>query len=474
MSTTAASAATVEVFYSYSHQDAALRDALEKHLAILKRQGVITEWHDRGIGAGHEWAGEIHAHLNAAQIILLLISADFLASDYCYDVELKRAMERHEAGEARVIPIILRPVDWRGAPFSKLQSLPTDGKPVTSWANQDEAFLNIVQGIRAAVEERRQTAAPSSVSGPAVLSRPERPVPPTGRHLGSLVSKLCDRIAQEEQFAAFFSSRVRRGAGVPHVYVVRGEESERPDSLVERFSKTYIQEYANFKWGEQSGALRSKVVEWPYEGEVRQRQQRVVASLFKQFDPFYEFEHDDFSAAAFEQLSARTLNPIVILQHEIRGVRWDKGTTSVLAWYLHFWDEVSACRPAPQFLLFFNIVYPPPERYKSRWKLWLRGGRFDKKRIERELDELQQTRQALVEADQEGRTCPCLFMTELSCVEWDSVMSWFGQHRVYDDMKIWQDKCKEIFRISECRPMAEVEHELKRIHREFIERGGYV
>ena len=113
---------------------------------------MIDNWHDRQISAGNEWANEIDEHLNTACIILLLISADFLASDYCYDVEMKRALERDTAGEARVIPVILRSVDWQNASFGKLQALPKDGTPVTSWNNQDEAFTDIARGIRAAIE----------------------------------------------------------------------------------------------------------------------------------------------------------------------------------------------------------------------------------------------------------------------------------------------------------------------------------
>jgi len=142
----------IEVFFSYSHRDEDLRDEMAKHLSILKRQGVITEWYDRDIGAGTEWAQEIDTHLNSAQVILLLISPDFIASDYCFDLEMGRAMERHEAGEACVIPVILRPVDWSGAPFGKLQAFPKNAKPVTTWANRDEAFTNVAQGIRKAVE----------------------------------------------------------------------------------------------------------------------------------------------------------------------------------------------------------------------------------------------------------------------------------------------------------------------------------
>jgi nucleoside phosphorylase len=143
----------VRVFFSYAHEDEQLRDKLASHLSTLRRQGIIQEWHDRQIGAGQEWAGEIDRNLEAAHVILLLISADFIGSDYCMDKELSRAMARHQSREARVIPIILRPVDWDNLPFSKLQALPTDGKAITSWGNQDEAFVNVARGIRAVVEE---------------------------------------------------------------------------------------------------------------------------------------------------------------------------------------------------------------------------------------------------------------------------------------------------------------------------------
>src|SRR5215472_6110261 len=99
---------SVKIFISYAHKDEALRDELEKHLSLLQRQGFITSWNDRQILPGTEWAYAISEHLNTAQIILLLISSDFLASDYCYSIEMERALERHEAGEAYVVPVILR------------------------------------------------------------------------------------------------------------------------------------------------------------------------------------------------------------------------------------------------------------------------------------------------------------------------------------------------------------------------------
>jgi hypothetical protein len=138
----------ITVFVSYAHEDDRLWKELGKHLSQLKWEKLINVWHDRDISAGAEWEHEISTHLNTAQIILLLISPDFMASEYCYSVEMKRAVEKHQAGEAYVIPIILRPIYWKGAPFSTLQALPTDAKPITTWPDQDEAFLNVVEGIR--------------------------------------------------------------------------------------------------------------------------------------------------------------------------------------------------------------------------------------------------------------------------------------------------------------------------------------
>jgi hypothetical protein len=177
----ASPARPIEVFYAYSHKDEALRDELETHLSILKRRGVISGWHDRRISGGMEWTEEISDHLNKADLILLLVSSDFIASDYCYNKEMTRAMERYQLREARVIPIILRDCDWDFAPFSKLQALPKDGKPVAAWTSRDEAFKNVALGIRKVAEELGRTAPKpwrASLGGHAVLSqrcRPQRP-----------------------------------------------------------------------------------------------------------------------------------------------------------------------------------------------------------------------------------------------------------------------------------------------------------
>src|ERR1039457_471366 len=136
------------LFLSYSHKDEVLRDQLETQLTMLKRQGVISVWHDRRLIAGDYVDAGISKQLEVADIILILVSPDFLASEYCYSVEMTRALERNAAGEARVIPVILRPCEWQHAPFGKLLATPKDGKPVTKWADPDEAVSGIAHEVR--------------------------------------------------------------------------------------------------------------------------------------------------------------------------------------------------------------------------------------------------------------------------------------------------------------------------------------
>lgn len=142
-----------EVFISYAHKDKALRDLLAEHLSNLRNQGVIKDWYDGDILPGSEWRAELLGRLDSAQIILLLISSSFMASEFCYSVEMTRAIERHYAHTARVLPIILRPTDWEGAPFEVLQMLPTGAKPITKWSDRDAAFKDVIKGVRKAIKE---------------------------------------------------------------------------------------------------------------------------------------------------------------------------------------------------------------------------------------------------------------------------------------------------------------------------------
>jgi TIR domain len=141
----------VQVFISYSHKDEALMRVLRDHLAPLRRQGLIADWHDRRIPAGDHWDREISEHLERCQVVLLLLSASFFASDYIDGAEMAAALRLHAVGKTRAIPIILRPVDWERSVLGGLQALPTNAKPVTSWRDRHQAFRDVARGLGAAL-----------------------------------------------------------------------------------------------------------------------------------------------------------------------------------------------------------------------------------------------------------------------------------------------------------------------------------
>jgi hypothetical protein len=138
----------LRVFISYASADESLRQELDNHLSLLKRDGAIETWTFRNIDAGADWRSTIDSELEGAEIILLLVSASFIASDYCWNVEMRRALQRHREGRARLIPIILRECDWSSAPFAAIQALPPAARPVTSWRPRDKAWTLVAEALR--------------------------------------------------------------------------------------------------------------------------------------------------------------------------------------------------------------------------------------------------------------------------------------------------------------------------------------
>jgi hypothetical protein len=287
-----------------------------------------------------------------------------------------------------------------------------------------------------------------------------------GPNLGPLVTRMCNRKAQEEDFADFFREQLKMRRGAPQIYLIHGEESECPWSLVERLSRTRLHGYAHHRWGEQHGVVTEKIVEWTYEGELDERLERLTARLFSEFDRDYEFRSDDFSPQAFARLGSSMIDPMVVIRHDIRAARWDKAAKSLVERYLNFWDEAGANSPKPQFIIFLTIIYPVEA---VGWKSWFGRSRFDRKQVLRELESLSAARRK-----QPNGECPTLLLSELTCVTRDDVMDWFRFNRIYEDVKVWQGKCHEIFKTGDCLRMAEIEYQLKLIHREFIESRGYV
>ena len=144
----------VGIFCSYAHRDELLKNLLLTHLSPMQREGLITTWHDAEISAGEEWRDEIEHRLDTSEVILLLISPDFFASTFCYGIEMQRALARHDSGTAVVVPIILRPCDWQSFPIGRLQALPPQARPITSWPNRDKAMEAVAKGLRSALARR--------------------------------------------------------------------------------------------------------------------------------------------------------------------------------------------------------------------------------------------------------------------------------------------------------------------------------
>ncbi|WP_438042619.1 protein kinase domain-containing protein [Sorangium sp. So ce128] len=204
----------VHVFISYAPADRSHLEALEAHLASLKRQGLVSTWHRGRIGPGAMRDESIAAELSSAEVVLLLVSEAFLASDSCYERELGRALERHRSGAARVVPILVRACDLEGTPLAELQALPRDGAAVTSWANLDEAWKDVVRGIRATVEEAAASAQPE-----APVNKPEPP-----STFASTLREAEDAIrAIDKRLAAAQQRRVKLQAACASTAEVDGE-----------------------------------------------------------------------------------------------------------------------------------------------------------------------------------------------------------------------------------------------------------
>jgi hypothetical protein len=184
-------AGPIDVFISYAAADDALRDTLEKHLSMLRRDRLIEAWHHGRVGAGVDWKQERDKRLRAARVVLLLVSPDYLASDRLWDEEVRLALARADRGEALVIPILLRSCVWKSARFGRRKPLPASGKAVTSWPIADEAWTEVADGIRDAVV---------SIAGPPVST--DEPAPREPRYEDARTRALVEQIEAAPRRAA--------------------------------------------------------------------------------------------------------------------------------------------------------------------------------------------------------------------------------------------------------------------------------
>ena len=261
-------------FISYSHKDSEALERLHVHLANLQREGLLSTWYDRDILAGDDLHDEIAAALQAANLYLLLISPDFIASDYCVDREMSRALERHQAGEARVVPIIVEPCDWASMPqLNRLKAVPDDGLPISEWTNPNTAYLIVVQELRRIIESEGQTIE----SNPDTAPQTNKPVNDAPRYRVrrdfdeidrgdfrdqsfATIREYFRRAIQEidaveglrgrffERSATSFGSTIVNGAkkqGVAHITVYRGSPHASPGDIYYTFEENAAENKAS-------------------------------------------------------------------------------------------------------------------------------------------------------------------------------------------------------------------------------------
>ena len=216
-------------FISYSHRDKQALDRLHTHLAVLRREQHINEWYDRDILAGSDLDQEISEQLESCELFLALVSPDYLASGYCYDREMTRALERHHVGETRVVPIIIEPCDWKKTPLGRLKALPHDGKPVSTWENENEAFLDVATELRRILSQDNQD---NEAAHTPTTKQKSAPSPAASRYRVKREFDAIDRsLFRDQAFSkirGFFESAMANidgNQGLRGLFVDAGEQS---------------------------------------------------------------------------------------------------------------------------------------------------------------------------------------------------------------------------------------------------------
>lgn len=359
------SAFPLKLFISYAHKDEDLRVELNEHLSNLQAQGTIAGWHDRQILPGQEWANEIDKELNTAQIVLLLISASFIASKYCREIEMKRAMERHEAGEAVVIPVIVRACDWEGAPFSKLQGVPKNAKPVKSWDDRDEAWADVVREIRRAVERLRKPAPPPGNTPESSVRQPDAAPPETRGEAppDNALYLRCNREKLREEFLETLQTHRQERPYRPLFCLIHGRRFDCHDDFLAR--------------------LKSEILPSRYDAKLYDfhwKQPPAPQSTTKKF--WLRFDEDwlKTKANSLEESRARIqtelakLNGPLLVRLQWHSPEFGSAQTNGLLNFLNFWQDWPDLPEQSPVICALALVYAEtraaPDTPLTRWAFW--------------------------------------------------------------------------------------------------------
>jgi hypothetical protein len=323
--------AAIQVFVSYAHKDDAHCRRLVTELAQLERDQVIHVWTDHKLVAGEIWDAELRRRLEISDLILLLISSDFMASDYIAGVEFTNALDRLKRGEVQVVPILIRMCDWERLSF--LQVLPSDAKPVTKWADPDDAWFDVLSGLKATLKKMRG----QDPDQPAAAT--ERSATP--KTLPDRIARLCDRTRQEAAFSDFYVDMQKARPLAPQLYFLIEDDVDRPEFLVERLYDVRVPGLAAEARGDRRGSCRRGP--GPYDflyGSATALQRSLIQNLFSGFGvPVPEPP----SARALVADNGLSFHSHIVSHQTLDGAKAFGGADTLVQWLIEdFWVDAAA------------------------------------------------------------------------------------------------------------------------------------
>ncbi len=412
---------SLKIFFSYAREDKSIVDQLDKYLVHLKRMKMVSVWKDGELVAGQDWDAEIRKNLSDADIVLLMLSIDFLNSKYICETELKIAMDRHQRREAVIIPILLRPLPEGANPFPAGQGLPAGFLPIELWKNRDEAYVSVSDGIKAAVERYCATETESGFEVEPDIRR------------SPLNHIFCNRDEQEFEFVSTCHHLLRSRPGIPQVYVIRGEPLDRPDTLVERLFRGKIPALVSARLHEKRAGLRPNILQtlerelrWPDLGLMLADDYFQNANLSYRYTPASRAEE----VRASSIVTAPEMQPFsfVVVRHDIDAGRLGEKADDFLLWYLNtLYQDLQGGPDLPQFLIFVNLILRERRASFPLRGWWRKSSRASDVRetIRLALERVcpkERNFTANFEAGAPG--CPCKLLKELSPLEPDHIHRW--------------------------------------------------
>jgi len=419
-----ASPKQIRVFCSYSQKDRRFLKKLDEHFSVLKRSMNIAFWQDAMISPGTDWSKEIESALKSADIVLLLISSSFFASRYCIEIELEKALVRAELGQTRIVPILLRPCDFRNSPIAHLASLPRDGTPIQSGLRINERrIIEVVDGIRSVISE---------ILVDRQRSPRETPMIPSG------LTFLCNRSRQEMELeAAFITSRLKSPSR-PFICVVHGDDRERLDGYLLRLRSFTLPRILALPPDDELHHVMP--IRWPSGIPLVQLRQffesQVAANL--------NCGMTDIKSKLCEFRSH------VLAYTEILSEDWLSSGDRILERFLEFWKSLGEFPIGAVLIVILLIKY----QSKNQQQEWM----FP--------EQVEQIRKLLTRLEFDP-TCPGVVLTELSPIAREDVQQLADMASVREFCRIdrhiaeWSEDLNEIFGSTERIPMQMLDAKLR-------------